>query len=98
MDETPLRRSIIRHMFLIIDLSDSMRDRDFRPNRQVPFQEGHADGGGEKADEPGRFELTLQYVRTYIVEWFDQNPLGQVGVILLRDRLSETLIPMGGKS
>lgn len=33
MDETPLRRSIIRHMFLIIDLSDSMRDRDFRPTR-----------------------------------------------------------------
>jgi len=30
------------------------------------------------------------------LEWFDQNPLGQVGVIILRDRLSETLIPMGG--
>lgn len=43
-----------------------------------------------------RFELTLQYVRTYVLEWFDQNPLGQVGVIILRDRLSETLIPMGG--
>jgi transcription initiation factor TFIIH subunit 2 len=35
MDEAPLRRSIIRHMFLIIDLSDSMRDRDFRPTRYV---------------------------------------------------------------
>lgn len=33
MDEAPLRRSIIRHMFLIIDLSDSMNDRDFRPTR-----------------------------------------------------------------
>ena len=37
MDEAPLRRSIIRHMFLIIDLSDSMRDRDFRPTRYVTF-------------------------------------------------------------
>jgi len=33
MSETPLRRSIIRHMFIIIDLSDSMRDKDFRPSR-----------------------------------------------------------------
>jgi hypothetical protein len=33
MSEAPLRRSIIRHMFIILDLSDSMRDKDFRPNR-----------------------------------------------------------------
>lgn len=33
-----------------------------------------------------------------MTEWFDQNPLGQIGVILMRDRLSETLIPMGGES
>lgn len=45
-----------------------------------------------------RFELTLQYVRTYVLEWFDQNPLGQVGIIILRDRLSETVIPMGGET
>jgi transcription initiation factor TFIIH subunit 2 len=45
-----------------------------------------------------RFDVTLQYLRTYVTEWFDQNPLGQIGVILMRDRLSETLIPMGGES
>lgn len=44
-----------------------------------------------------RFELTLQYLRSYVVEWFDQNPLGQVGIILMRDRLSEVLVPMGGE-
>lgn len=32
-----------------------------------------------------------------MTEWFDQNPLGQVGIILLRDRLSEVLVPMGGE-
>jgi len=31
--ETPLRRSIIRHMFIILDLSESMMDKDFRPTR-----------------------------------------------------------------
>jgi len=44
-----------------------------------------------------RFELTLQYLRSFVVEWFDQNPLGQVGVILLRDRLAEVLVPICGK-
>lgn len=33
MSETPLRRSIIRHMFIILDLSESMLDKDFRPTR-----------------------------------------------------------------
>ncbi|CAD6587511.1 MAG: hypothetical protein TREMPRED_004776 [Tremellales sp. Tagirdzhanova-0007] len=75
MSEAPLRRSIIRHMFVILDLSDSMRDKDFRPSR---------------------WEVTLSYLKNYVTEWFDQNPLGQVGVILLRDRLSEVLVPMGG--
>ncbi|RXK41465.1 transcription initiation factor TFIIH subunit 2 [Tremella mesenterica] len=73
--DTPLRRSIIRHMFIILDLSESVLDKDFRPSR---------------------FELTLQYMRSYVVEWFDQNPLGQIGMIIMRDRLSEVLIPMGG--
>ena len=40
----------------------------------------------------------MQYLKSYVTEWFDQNPLGQVGVILLRDRLSEVLVPMGGQS
>lgn len=43
-----------------------------------------------------RYDLILTYLRTYILEWFDQNPLGQVGIVLMRDRLAETLIPMGG--
>ncbi|CAK9780142.1 TFIIH basal transcription factor complex, subunit SSL1 [Cutaneotrichosporon oleaginosum] len=73
--EAPLRRSLVRHMFIVVDLSESMRDKDFRPDR---------------------FQLTLQYLRSFVVEWFDQNPLGQVGVILLRDRLAETVVPMGG--
>ncbi|TXT04352.1 hypothetical protein VHUM_04119 [Vanrija humicola] len=73
--EAPMRRSLVRHMFIIVDLSESMRDKDFRPSR---------------------FELTLQYLRAFVVEWFDQNPLGQVGVILLRDRLAEVLVPIGG--
>ncbi|WRT70048.1 uncharacterized protein IL334_007042 [Kwoniella shivajii] len=75
MADTPLRRSIIRHLFIILDLSESMNDKDYRPTR---------------------FEVILGYLRSYVVEWFDQNPLGQIGIIMMRDRLSEVLVPMGG--
>ena len=53
----------------------------------LPVEEAHA----------ARWEVTLQYLRGYIGEWFDQNPLGQIGIVLMRDRLSETLVPMGGE-
>lgn len=33
MSDTPVRRSIIRHLFIIIDLSESMLDKDYRPTR-----------------------------------------------------------------
>lgn len=35
MSDTPVRRSIIRHVFIIIDLSESMLDKDYRPTRYV---------------------------------------------------------------
>jgi len=33
MAEAPLRRSLVRHMFIVVDLSESMLDKDFRPTR-----------------------------------------------------------------
>ncbi|EKD00781.1 component of RNA polymerase transcription factor TFIIH, Ssl1p [Trichosporon asahii var. asahii CBS 8904] len=36
------------------------------------------------------------YLRSFVIEWFDQNPLGQIGIILLRNRLAQTLVPMCG--
>lgn len=33
LSEAPLRRSLVRHMFVVVDLSDSMNDKDFRPTR-----------------------------------------------------------------
>lgn len=71
----PIRRTIIRHLVLIIDLSASMTDRDMRPTR---------------------FDLTLQYAREFIAEWFDQNPLGQIGIVGMRAGLGERIGEMSG--
>ncbi|KAF5317230.1 hypothetical protein D9611_003844 [Ephemerocybe angulata] len=71
----PIRRTIIRHLILILDLSASMMDRDMRPTR---------------------FDLTLQYAREFIAEWFDQNPLGQIGIVGMRAGLGERICEMSG--
>ncbi|EIW83165.1 Ssl1-domain-containing protein [Coniophora puteana RWD-64-598 SS2] len=70
-----IRRAIIRHLILLIDLSSSMLDRDMRPTR---------------------FDLTLEYTREFITEWFDQNPLGQIGVVGMRAGVGERIGEMSG--
>lgn len=70
-----VRRTIIRHLVLILDLSSSMMDRDMRPTR---------------------FDLMLQYAREFVTEWFDQNPLGQIGVVGMRGGIGERVGEMSG--
>lgn len=71
-----IRRTIIRHLILLLDLSSSMMDRDMRPTR---------------------FDLTLQYTREFVTEWFDQNPLGQIGVVGMRAGIGERIGEMSGQ-
>ncbi|KAG6842185.1 hypothetical protein C0991_001678 [Blastosporella zonata] len=72
---TAIRRTIIRHLVLLLDLSAAMTDRDMRPTR---------------------FDLMLQYSREFIAEWFDQNPLGQIGVVGMRAGIGERFGDMSG--
>lgn len=45
---------------------------------------------------PNRLELTLQTSRGFVAEWFDQNPLGQIGVGAMRAGLGERVAEMTG--
>ena len=40
---------------------------------------------------PTRFDLALSTARSFIVEWFDQNPLGQIGIIGMRSGIAERI-------
>lgn len=46
---------------------------------------------------PSRFHLTLDYSREFISEWFDQNPLGQMGIVGMRSGLGERISPLSGE-
>jgi transcription initiation factor TFIIH subunit 2 len=46
---------------------------------------------------PTRLDLMLQYTREFILEWFDQNPLGQIGIVGMRAGIAERIGEMSGK-
>lgn len=62
-------------MFLIIDLSEAMMEKDLRPSR---------------------LELTLSYAEQFILEYFDQNPISQLGVIVTKGGIAEKLTDLTG--
>ncbi|KAE8231746.1 hypothetical protein CF326_g3234 [Tilletia indica] len=76
-NEAPVQRGIIRHLVLILDLSEAMLEKDMRPNR---------------------WDLSLQFSREFVNEYFDQNPIGQLSVLATRDGIAERIIPMGGNT
>ncbi|CAD6902427.1 unnamed protein product [Tilletia controversa] len=76
-NEAPVQRGIIRHLVLILDLSEAMLEKDMRPNR---------------------WDLSLQFSREFVNEYFDQNPIGQLAVLATRDGIAERIIPMGGNT
>ena len=50
----------------------------------------------EKDLRPTRYLLTLRYVEDFIKEFFDQNPISQLGIIGMRDGLAVRVSDVGG--
>ena len=74
-DTTPLQRGIIRHLMLILDLSQSMSEKDLRPTRYL---------------------LTLRYAKEFVIEFFEQNPISQLGILGLKDGLAVKISDLSG--
>ncbi|KAF2672073.1 TFIIH basal transcription factor complex, subunit SSL1 [Microthyrium microscopicum] len=63
-DTKPFQRGIIRHMVLVLDVSEMMLEKDMRPNR---------------------YRVMLRYLEEYILEFFEQNPISQITVLMMYD-------------
>ena len=50
----------------------------------------------EKDLRPTRYLLTLRYTIVFITEFFEQNPISQLGIIGTRDGLALTISPLSG--
>ncbi|XP_035697454.1 general transcription factor IIH subunit 2-like [Branchiostoma floridae] len=70
-----VRLGMMRHLFVVVDMSQSMEDQDLKPTRIL---------------------VTLKLLENFIEEYFDQNPISQLGVITTKNKRAEKLTELGG--
>ncbi|OXA51786.1 general transcription factor IIH subunit 2 [Folsomia candida] len=70
-----VRLGIMRHLYIILDLSNSMMDQDLKPNRIL---------------------CTKKILEKFVDEFFDGNPMSQLGWIGTRNKKSEKLAELSG--
>jgi len=72
---TNVRLGMMRHLFIVIDLSFAMTDQDLKPSRNL---------------------ATLKLLEFFVEEYFDQNPISQLGIIISRNKRAEKITELGG--
>lgn len=90
------RLGMMRHLNLIIDCSESMSFPDLKPTRMLCT--------AKVTNTFQIWNITLlininfrsQLLEIFIEEFFDQNPICQIGMILLKDKRSEKLTELSG--
>uniref|UniRef100_UPI00398E8B76 general transcription factor IIH subunit 2 n=1 Tax=Pristiophorus japonicus TaxID=55135 RepID=UPI00398E8B76 len=70
-----VRLGMMRHLYVIIDMSRSMEDQDLKPNRLTS---------------------TLKLLEYFVDEYFDQNPISQIGIITTKNKRAEKLTELAG--
>lgn len=66
---------MMRHVCLIIDMSQSMLDQDLKPNRLCS---------------------SLKLLESFVEEYFDQNPISQLGIICTKNKRAEKISELSG--
>jgi len=86
-------RDMIRYLYLIIDTSSSMREKDMTLTIVAGGTAGNAGGGGASKT---RLDVVLRHALRFVNEYYDQNPLSHLGIILLKDGQAEMLTQLSG--
>ncbi|KAI5960673.1 uncharacterized protein KGF55_004566 [Candida pseudojiufengensis] len=82
------------------------RKKKIMKNPSTPFQRGiirtlviAIDGSlamAEKDLRPTRLSLTLNHLQEFVVEFFDQNPISQLGIVLMRNGVANLVSEVSG--
>lgn len=82
------------------------RKKKIMKNPTAPYQRGIIrtlivviDGSlimAEKDLRPNRFSMMLTLLQEFVVEFFDQNPISQLGIILMRNGISHVVSEVNG--
>ncbi|XP_071945993.1 general transcription factor IIH subunit 2-like [Antedon mediterranea] len=70
-----VRLGMMRHLFIILDMSKSMEEKDLKPTR---------------------LHSTIKLIESFIEEYYDQNPISQLGIITTSNMRAEKLTDLGG--
>ncbi|KAF2903637.1 hypothetical protein ILUMI_02544 [Ignelater luminosus] len=68
---------MMRHLYIIIDCSDSMSNQDLKPTRLL---------------------CTIKLLELFIEEFFDQNPISQMGAIIMQNKRAERISELAGNA
>lgn len=71
------RLGMMRHLFVVLDCSESMSVPDLKPTR---------------------LRCTIKLLEVFIEEFFDQNPISQLGIIALKAKRAEKVTELTGTS
>ncbi|KAI1296870.1 General transcription factor IIH subunit 2 [Halotydeus destructor] len=75
LERQKLRLGMMRHLYVIIDMSEAMVEMDLKPTRKT---------------------VTLKLLETFFDQFFDQNPISQVGIIVTRNKRAEKVSDLSG--
>lgn len=70
-----VRLGMMRHLFLVVDMSQAMEAQDLKPSR---------------------FVLTLTLLEKFVEEYFDQNPISQLGIMIMHKKRAEKISDLSG--
>lgn len=70
-----VRLGMMRHLFLVVDTSRAMSEKDLKPDR---------------------IKCTLKVLENFVSEFFDQNPISQMGVIATKKGRAEKVAELSG--
>ena len=77
----------MRHAFIVIDMGDAMLDKDLVPTRQTVT----VDVSRVLVET-----IPFQLLTTFIDEYFDQNPISLLGLIITKDKRAQMLLELTG--
>lgn len=91
---------------MIVQAMIENRKKKIMKNPTTPFQRGIIrtliviiDGSLtmlEKDLRPTRFSMTLSLLQEFVVEFFDQNPISQLGIVMMRNGVAQLVSEVNG--
>lgn len=102
-DTTSIQRGIIRHVYLVIDLSMAMLVREFKATwLDITIQYAKVSSPPQTPirHSPLTADLPSPYppprAQEFVTEFFDQNPISQLAILVTRDGAAERLSALSG--